>query len=256
MQEEQHRHETRVSTPVLYVGIGLLLGFAAPIGALLMRLIFIAGVSDSIRRDLEANRFFYLYTLIGTCVVFAAAAWIAGRRAQRLRELEAFYHERSEIDGLTGLLNAAAFRDRYQRALDRAARSGTTITLLLLDVDHLKRINDEYGHQVGSAALRHVADAIRASKRAADDAARWGGDEFAILFEDAGPEIASRVGETIVEALRTRYVATRSRRVPVAVSGGIAFGIPAGGAEDLFAAADRALYEAKRKGRNRVVVAE
>src|SRR5712691_8869927 len=166
-----------------YSLIGILLGLGGPAGAFILRFVLFPAVRVAPVADLAANRFFYLYELIGTCTVFALAGFVAGAQAERLRRAESFYHTLSEHDALTGLYNTRAFRNRYDRATERAMRSGQPLSMLLVDVDHLKTINDRYGHAAGNEVLIAVAEALRIAKRSDDSAARWGGDEFAILME-------------------------------------------------------------------------
>jgi len=236
------------SLRLTYSLIGLVLGIAAPIGALMIRVIVL---HVAIGPDIAANRFFYLYQLIGSCVVFVVAGWIAGLRAEQLRDAESFYHALSEHDALTGLYNARAFRNRYGRLLERAARTGAPVSLLLIDVDHLKQVNDRHGHTTGNKVLMHVATALREAKRAEDSAARWGGDEFAILLEGADPASAMRVAENVLARVNAKPVAfTRGLTVTVTIGACTATHVSA--ETDLFTSADRALYTAKREGRNRV----
>lgn len=236
------------SLRLTYSVIGLILGIAAPIVALFIRRVFLHVDPAA---DIAANRFFYAYDLIGSCVTFIVAGWIAGIRAEQLREAEVFYHALSEHDALTGLYNARAFRNRYGRLLERCARTGAPVSLLLIDVDHLKQVNDRHGHTTGNKVLMHVANALRDAKRAEDSAARWGGDEFAILLEGADEAAAMRVAEAVLERVKAKPVAfTRGLTATVTVGACSATHVSA--ETDLFASADRALYTAKREGRNRV----
>jgi diguanylate cyclase (GGDEF)-like protein len=204
--------------------------------------------------EFASYRFFYLYELVGSCVVFTIAGFIAGVRAEQLRDAEHFYHALSEHDSLTGLYNARAFRNRYGRLLERAARTGAPLSLLLIDVDHLKHINDRYGHSIGNKVLMHVANALREAKRAEDSAARWGGDEFAILLEGADAASALRVAENAIARVKAKPVAfTRGLTATVTIGACTAANVSAD--SDLFTAADRALYDAKREGRDRVTAA-
>lgn len=239
---------------ITYASTGFVLGLGAPLGALLLRIL----TSDAVRRnpvaDLQANAFFYIYALAGTCTVFAAAGYIAGRRAERLARAARFYHELAEHDSLTGLFNARALRNASKRAIERAVRYGVPVGLLVIDVDLLKQINDREGHVTGNDALRHVASALRAVKRAGDLAARWGGDEFALLMEGADVAAALRVAEQMTEYLRANPMRMDGRAIPVSVTIGIAAGIPTPETEDFFAVGDRALYDGKQGGRDQVRV--
>jgi diguanylate cyclase (GGDEF)-like protein len=243
---EQHDHRTGISPRIVYPLAGLCLAAAAPVGALLIRMWTMAEVRVDPSGDVADNIFFYGYSLIGTALVFGVAGFIVGNRTHRLSREEAFYHRLSEVDALTGLLNQRAFREHFARMRQRGAQFGVPIALLMIDVDRLKQINDQHGHAAGSAALRWVSECIRESKRTTDVAARYGGDEFAVLMEGADIPAATRVADAIVAKTRTR-----KGLVPVTVT----IGVAGGSVEDLFAAADRALYEGKAKGRDRVLVA-
>jgi two-component system cell cycle response regulator len=243
------------STPqVTYPVIGALLGALAPAGSFLWRLLAFRRVRERPWADLRKNGFFYLYDLVGTSMVFAAMGYIAGRRVERLRRGEAFYHELAEHDGLTGLYNGRAFTDRYRRALDRAVAAKQPLAVILLDVDQLKAINDAFGHPAGSQALVHVADGVRRSKRAADIAARWGGDEFAILLEGADEAAAMRVAEGVISFLRTSPLMLERTPVTVSVTIGICTAAQPSAPTDLFVAADRALLGGKSHGRNTIEI--
>jgi diguanylate cyclase (GGDEF)-like protein len=230
-----------------YAALGAVLGVGAPAGALLLRVL---GGSSALA-DLEQNSFFYLYELFGTCLVFSVVGFLAGRRADRLRSGRDRYRSLSERDPVTNLVNARAFRSHYERARAHAARFGEPLSLLLIDVDGLKTLNDELGHSFGSATLLRVAEVLEGSKRVADVAARWGGDEFSLLMPGAAPDAARRLAETILERLRVEPVRVDRRERFVSATVGVATST-AGSGGDLFEAADRALYEGKRAGRGQV----
>ena len=202
--------------------------------------------------ELRENTFFYAYQLIGTCFVFAAVGFLAGRSADRLRNGRNEYRLLSERDPLTNLVNARAFRSHYERALAHASRFAEPLSLLLIDVDQLKSLNDELGHSFGSAALLRVAEVLDNSKRLADVAARWGGDEFTLLMPGAGPQAARRQAEAILERLRADPVRVDGHERSVSVTIGAATAAAGGEGRNLFEAADRALYEGKRAGRGLV----
>lgn len=247
------KHIVRSRPQLTYPVIGFLLGAGAPIGAFLMRFIAIEEVRRHPAHDLETNAFFYLYDLVATSLIFAVAGFMAGRRAERLRRGEEFYHHLAEHDALTGLHNARAFMERYRRALESAFVTGRPLAVVLLDVDRLKAINDDLGHLGGNAALTHVAEALRRSKRAADVAARWGGDEFSILMEGADASAATRVANSIVSYLKDVPLRLE-RTTPVTVTIGIAHAARPSLNSDLFVAADRALFAGKARGRNTIEV--
>lgn len=155
-------------------------------------------------------------------------------------------------DGLTGLLNRAEFQRQLDARILQALRSGAPVSLLMLDIDHFKRVNDRYGHQAGDEALRHVAETVAENVRPGDIVARYGGEEFAVLLPDTGLTSAVAVAERVRAAVAARPV---SAATPLAVSVSVGVGGCPGHGEkpgDLVRAADEALYEAKRTGRNRV----
>jgi diguanylate cyclase (GGDEF)-like protein len=200
------------------------------------------------KTELEADPTAYLY--IGTtAVIFALFGYILGRQADQLAEL-------SETDPLTGLLNARGFSSRLRAEIKRSKRYREPLSLLFLDLDGLKKINDRDGHRAGSAALREVAGVIRSALRESDVAARWGGDEFTIL----APNTARDPAFTLAERVRV-LIAEQASSWPLTASIGIATheadedGMPADSAA-LMRAADTAMYEAKRRGKNNVVIAD
>jgi diguanylate cyclase (GGDEF)-like protein len=154
-------------------------------------------------------------------------------------------------DSLTGLLNRRGFDERLREELDRATRSGVDVTLVLADCDDLKAINDRGGHELGDRMLQSVARTIRAGKRAEDTAARIGGDEFALILPGASPEAGLRIAERLRRDLRERPI---GREPHVVATFGVAT-FPADGDRpaELLRAADRALYLAKRAGKNRSI---
>jgi diguanylate cyclase (GGDEF)-like protein len=208
---------------------------------------------DRVQNELAADRYAHVLVGIATAVIFAAFGYILGRQADQLAEL-------SETDPLTALLNPRGFTARLRTELKRAKRSGDSISLLFLDLDGLKDINDRHGHRAGSAALRQVAGVIRSELRASDAAARWGGDEFTILApstaEDAALALAERIRRRISEQIAPwsgRQSMTAS--IGVATLDGEATGTPSDSVA-LMRAADTAMYTAKRHGKNTVVAAE
>jgi diguanylate cyclase (GGDEF)-like protein len=153
-------------------------------------------------------------------------------------------------DGLTGCFNRRFFEIQLERDLHLATRMRQPVSLILLDIDHFKHVNDSHGHDAGDAALRILAGALREELRGVDTAARYGGEEFAIILPQAGPEGAL----VVAERLRARIEKTEVPGVGcIRASLGVAtFPLDASSRELLVTTADRALYQAKRTGRNRV----
>lgn len=167
------------------------------------------------------------------------------RANQRLEHL-------ARVDALTGCLNHRAFYEQMQLDLARRSRGGEAISLLVLDVDHFKLVNDHHGHPVGDEVLRAIGTALRSSVRPGDVVGRTGGEEFAVLLPDTTSDVAVEIGERLRHA-----VATADGPVDVTISVGLAVVPPRGWtASELMRTADAALYEAKRSGRDRLVAAE
>jgi diguanylate cyclase (GGDEF)-like protein len=162
-------------------------------------------------------------------------------------------------DELTGLANLRAFHTILEGELERSRRFGTPLALVMLDLDHFKQINDEYGHQQGDEVLELVADVLRDFSRDIDAPARYGGEELAVVLPQTDSEGAEQLAERIREAVDRLEVPRVDGQgvLRLHASFGVA-AVPENGAsrEELIAAADAALYRAKRGGRNRVERAE
>ena len=155
-------------------------------------------------------------------------------------------------DGLTGCLNRGAFLDRVDAECERSQRYRRPVSVLIVDVDRFKNINDTLGHQAGDEALRGVAVSILATVRATDSVGRIGGDEFAVLFPEAGVDQAAAFGERLTAAARCAPTP-----IPLTISVGVAtWAEPSDDPAALIARADSALYRAKVLGRDRVVTAQ
>jgi diguanylate cyclase (GGDEF)-like protein/PAS domain S-box-containing protein len=160
-------------------------------------------------------------------------------------------------DGLTDLPNKALFLDRVAHALSRAARDGSSVAVLFLDLDEFKMVNDSLSHAAGDELLRAVAGRLAASIRPGDTVARFGGDEFAILLEGRNMEVAAvRAAEGVQRALSMPF-RIGSEEFPIRVSVGVAIGAPGSQSPDgLLRDADLAMYAAKKAGKSRSVMFE
>ncbi|HEV3365121.1 MAG TPA: sensor domain-containing diguanylate cyclase, partial [Acidimicrobiia bacterium] len=180
---------------------------------------------------------------------FCAHGALALRNASLLEELRAM----AATDGLTRVANRRTFEDALRRELARFERTGEPISLVMVDIDHFKALNDRFGHQTGDEALRAVAAALAGTCRAADLVARYGGEEFAVLLHSASTSSALETAERLRQAVASVVIGVDTL---VTASLGVAT-VPhdARDAEELVRRADGALYRAKHEGRNRVVAA-
>lgn len=246
--------DERAQTPrrISFVVAGLLLGLGAPLGLLAMRSLLSTDSDVTwLKRELSDNADIYLYLTFMTCFVFTLLGRLVGGQNDALRKA-------SISDALTGLWNRRYFDQRLHQEIDRAARYKHSLSLLLIDLDYLKRINDEQGHRGGDAALKAVGDSLHNTCRRSDLPVRFAGDEFAVLAPSTSAQEARRLAERIQEALqKVSAEQTRGLAAPVTVSIGIAdlLAETQPGAQGLIEAADRALYDAKAAGRNRVSIA-
>ncbi|HEX7603882.1 MAG TPA: diguanylate cyclase, partial [Polyangiaceae bacterium] len=170
---------------------------------------------------------------------------------KNLRERVFTLERLAAIDHLTGAWNRAHFDRLIDGELARGAASRQPVSLVLLDVDHFKKINDTFGHAVGDSVLRELAQLVQARTRASDVLFRWGGEEFAVLASSAGHRGAERLAENLCRTVAAHSFPTVGT---VTVSLGVAEYVGDEGAEGLFKRLDAALYAAKDGGRNRVVV--
>jgi diguanylate cyclase (GGDEF)-like protein len=159
----------------------------------------------------------------------------------------------ADLDHLTGLANRRRFRKALAREVERWRRYGVPCALLLLDIDHMKAINDKYGHPAGDVVIRHIANTLTEASRDNDTAARLGGEEFALLVAGVVDAKAAAAAERLRSILAQRPVEGVGN---ISVSIGVA-ACPAHANSEraLYAASDRALYVAKNEGRNRISVA-
>jgi two-component system cell cycle response regulator len=160
-------------------------------------------------------------------------------------------------DALTGLWNQTAILEILDRELQRGMRSGIPPGVVMCDLDHFKQVNDRYGHLLGDVVLREVAQRLVQSARAYDWAGRYGGEEFLLILTDCGAaQVRSRAEEICAEVAR-HPVPTPAGAIAVTISAGVAIGSAGGSAHrcEVLKNADAALYEAKRRGRNRVELA-
>ncbi len=159
-------------------------------------------------------------------------------------------------DGLTGLANHRTFYEMLERELWRSRRYGGHISVIMVDVDNLKKINDTYGHRVGDKAIRQVSQKIKQCIRQIDTAARYGGDEFAVILPNTSLAEAVVVAERMVEVVSRSTLAADEHEIPLSISVGLGQYDCHSRPEDITSRSDQALYTAKQAGKNTVRIFE
>lgn len=234
MQERgRHRWALRLA------GIGLALSPGAPLGLWLL---------SSLAAPERPLAFALVYSSLATALVFGGFGAWAGNLMDRLRTA-------AMRDGLTGLFNRRFLREALPSLQALARRRSEPLCLLMLDLDHFKQVNDQYGHLVGDRTLQAVATVLRDESRRSDLVARFGGEEFAIVC----PATEGRVGLQVAERLRSAIAELDAGALGQPGPQTISIGVAVQQGEDftpeqLIDRADLALYQAKHGGRNRAVL--
>ncbi|MBI4923419.1 MAG: diguanylate cyclase [Devosia nanyangense] len=194
---------------------------------------------------------FFMFLVFAHCT-FAAVLFIAMTNERREAEQRSF----AMSDPLTGLLNRRGFADFADRMNRRNAGSRSGLSLMVLDLDHFKSINDRFGHEVGDRILKAFAEVSESSVRTTDQLFRMGGEEFCFVLPDTSLADAIKVAERVRISFEAGTIEAGEGIARATVSIGIAATQHHVGMDVLLAAADAAVYEAKARGRNRIVVAE
>lgn len=171
----------------------------------------------------------------------------------RRKEYELQLAQLAHFDPLTGLANRRQMMDRLKQESERATRHGQGFVLAMLDVDHFKQFNDQYGHEVGDCILAEVARAMENELREYDICGRWGGEEFLLMLPDTSLDVAQTVIDRVHRGIRQRSVMLHNQKLSITTSIGVAeyrYGEPFA---EMLRRADSAMLEAKRNGRNRVL---
>lgn len=176
---------------------------------------------------------------------------VVSSRIERARTIRAQLNH----DSLTGLLTHGALKEQFARELARARRNGSELSVVMIDVDHFKKVNDTYGHATGDRVLKSLARLLRQHLRASDVVGRYGGEEFVVLLPETKSEVALRVLDRIRELFAQIQHHSDSTTFMVSFSAGIASVPTFFDADEVVEAADAALYRAKQGGRNQVRLA-
>jgi two-component system cell cycle response regulator len=221
-----------------------------------MRRVFIDGHA-AIEAELKTrcgNSIPFLFS--GKRIIVNGVAYLSGLGVDltERKALEMKLLTQANMDDLTGLPNRRHFTRVVEAQLSRQRRHGRPCSMVMIDVDHFKMINDGYGHQVGDLALKHIAAILAGAVRESDTAARIGGEEFAILLVDATDEMALEAAERIRQLIASSPMAcTDGAHLPLSASFGVtSLADNDSNMDHLLHRADMALYDAKQSGRNRV----
>ncbi len=232
-----------------WVAVAAFLFFSGRLALLHVALVATAygAVLLATRGEIPANAWLAAaVSLVGAGLLVSVARYYVAELVRRLNEA-------AGKDPLTGLANRRTLADVFDVELERARRSERPMAVLVIDVDRFKRINDRFGHRAGDEVLSGIAQVIERSKRAFDLAARHGGEEFALLAPDCDEHGAYQLAERLREAVE-RHFATHPYGPVTASIGAAVHPVHGETLDALLAAADEAMYAAKRLGRNRMVI--
>ena len=207
----------------------------------------IPSMSEMLRKDRSRDELFYLKRSILTMAQELEAL------ISQLQSEKGKLEELAYTDPLTGLSNRRLFLEEAKRMIEYSRRYGEPLSLLMMDIDNFKNINDEYGHDVGDLTLKKLAEVIKRNIRGSDIAARFGGEEFVVLLPRTDEKGAELVAERIRRDFKKDPVRVDDREITTTVSIGVAEIENGENLEELIKKADTALYRAKRTGKDKVV---
>lgn len=223
----------------LHAAVGALLGLGAPAGLAVMRIV----QERPLLAELREDPFLFLYVTVGSVCVMAFFGGVLGAREDVIQQV-------TWTDSLTGLWNRRLFDRRIVEEAARAARDGTPMSLLILDLDRFKLVNDTYGHVDGDVVLRTISRIVHDAFRLSDVVCRYGGEEIAIIAPNTVGTEAEKLAERTRERISQTVIPLSGAPYRITASIGVAELRPGGDTNDLTRRADDALYAAKRAGRN------
>lgn len=228
--------------PFRRAGLGALLSLGSPLGWMLVEGL----LGGSPLQSLRTYPGVYVYMTVGTMLVFTGFGFYVGRNENKLALL-------AIRDPLTGLYNNRFFQERVYEAFAAGVRNQRPISLVQIDLDFFKRVNDQWGHPVGNDVLRTVGSALTRSSRVGETVARVGGEEFCVILEGADENAGVQAARRFHNAISRASTAGPQGPLLVTASMGVACSQQVeGDAWALYQAADRALYQAKRSGRDQI----
>ena len=207
----------------------------------------------------DARNTVYLISIllfIVGCMLIIFFYWLVGRIGQRIENDEKELHELSRYDGLTDLYNHRTFYSLLEEEIERASRYNHSVSLLMLDIDHFKRVNDTYGHQAGDTVLRELSKRLKYRMRSTDFICRYGGEEIMIILTETDRIMAEKIAEDLRLLIEQQsFDIDNGQSLSITVSIGLAtYPKHAQELQLLVSNTDKALYKAKEGGRNRVCV--
>ena len=250
----------KINSPLLNLFLLPVIASSLILGKIMtaVEVLVIAGCYMGLAYHPSANSFATLSYWGGMLALLAPVilvAYITTMLAADIRYAVDKIRQVSDTDDLTGLYNMRAFSSILQRAFKQSVRHGHTLSVLMVDSDNLKNVNDSYGHEAGNRLLQHLVRCIHDELRASDVMARFGGDEFVILLPETNRRGAQEVAERIRRSIESSRFSAREGDINITVSLGIAsYPEDGGNLEIILDKADKAMYRAKQRGRNRVVV--
>ena len=232
-----------------YPGLVAMFYLLRPLEAVVVSLITIVGVSPALAATYSGTELAVVYASMFTTLALSGA-FAAMTHGQRNR-----LHSLTLADPLTGVGNRRALDEAMPAAIKAAVEHQHPISLVMIDIDHFKQVNDVYGHATGDKVLIGVSEKVTAEIRATDQLFRVGGEEFVVLAVGAGLDLSQRLGESLLASIAELKFAVKNPQksvFQVTVSVGVAELLPGENADAWYRRADDALYEAKRSGRNQV----
>ncbi len=209
-----------------------------------------AGADDYLPKPVDVSE---LKARVYACLRTKALRDELKRKNRQLEEVLQRMETLAMTDQLTGLFNRRYFTQVIEKEFGRTLRHKHSLSCLMIDIDHFKMINDEYGHHAGDEVLKELSQLMTSSVRRTDTLARWGGEEFIILLPETAKEGALQVASKILSSVSVRQFSQASSRITVSIGVAVVPGTQIDAAEKLISEADRALYRAKTEGRNRIV---